>query len=191
MALSEENILWEDGQENMGSIRTVVFWALHGDIANFPSIPSLSGLSNLEDAAKLTGDFTFSDVSKKFGKLYCTEDTGMVESEGVGEKDGRSFKNRLKIFHPGSEAQALGFLRLINNSGGVFIAENAEGVKYVVGSEHFPAKVIEGSFTTTETSDGRKGFTMTVECASRMPAPIFEGNFPVIGEDSSSASASA
>jgi len=176
MPATPDHILWGDGQQNMGGIQTTCYYAPLSSFASVKTVPSLDTNPSLEASVTITGTHTFKNpATKGFWKLYCTEDAGMLESEGVGEKDGRSFRPRLKVFIPGGQKEAAGFLNWVNNTGGIFLAKDAEGRVRQVGTEQYPAKVEEGSESTTETADGRKGITLTVSCASPGPAPFYDG----------------
>jgi hypothetical protein len=89
-----------------------------------------------------------------------------------GELDGKSWITKIKLFFPGGRAQVTGFLRYIQNAGMYFIGVDAEGYKRMVGSEHYPAKMLASTITTTETAAGRKGATIEAQCSSPYPAPI-------------------
>lgn len=167
------NILWGDGDDNMGGLRTIAYWALHTDFTAYPTpdAPTRADATNIADLVTITTAPTFKS-GKGWKKLYNTEDTGMVDSNQQGEKDGKSFLNKIKLFHPGAGAQVMGLLAYINNAGCIFIGVDAEGKKRLVGSEHYPAKINTLSITTTETAAGRKGVTFEAQCSSPRPAPI-------------------
>ena len=170
-----KNVLWGDGIDNPGGTQTIAFYAPLSAFAagGIPKVPA--NPTDFATSITIPTEFVFNS-QEGFRKIYLTEDTGMVEDEGVGEKDGKSWRNKFKLFHPGSKAAALGFARWINNTGCIFLVKEADGQVRIVGSEQFPAKVDANTITTTETTDGRKGMTMEVSAASITPAPIYTGN---------------
>ena len=44
--------------------------------------------------------------------FYITDDEGKLDFEGVGEKDGKSFIMKLRIYNPGLQSKLLGFINL-------------------------------------------------------------------------------
>lgn len=172
---SPEHVLWEDGQDNPGGLQTVAFYAPISAFADdgIPQVPA--NPVAFAEAVEISTDFVFKP-GEGFRKLYLTEDTGMMEDESIGERDGKSWRNKMKAFHPGTKAEALGFARWANNTGLIWVVVEADGQKRIVGSEQFPAKIDTNVITTTETTDGRRGQTLESSCASITPAPIYTGN---------------
>lgn len=165
------DILWANGDDNMGGLRTIAYYAFHDDLVSHPAPVSRSAANNVAQLALITQGPTFKP-GKGWKKFYTTEDTGMVESTLQGEKDGRSFINKIKLHHPGGRANLMGTLRYMVNAGMYFIGVDAEGAPRLVGSEHWPAKMETLSITTTETAAGRKGSTVEFQCSSPYPAPL-------------------
>lgn len=183
--LNLPNILWGDGDDNMGGIRTIAYYCLHSEVARGGHAAPIARASatTLADLATLATDHTFK-AGKGWKRFYCTEDAGMIDNGMQGEKDGRSWLNKIKLTHPGAKAEAIGFLRWIQNAGTYWIVQDAEGQNRMLGSEFYPAKVDTASITTTETAAGRKAITFEVACSSPYPSPIFTGN-PAIEDDDS------
>jgi hypothetical protein len=163
-----------DGAKNMGGIRNVGAIALIADTLLFPTVPA--EITDFDTAAVISGNITFK-AGKSFKEIYCTTGKGSVSSEQVGESDCRSWKNKCKIFFPGSQADALGAAAAYANSHiVVVVTENsAPGRKRIVGSKENPAEIVMSSITSAETSDGVKGWTFEVEAAAETPAPIYSG----------------
>lgn len=171
MNITHTDLEWGDGDDNMGGLRTKAYWCMHSEVATHAEPMARADASSYADLATIGTDHTF--VSGKGWKsIYTTEDTGMVESTMQGEKDGKSWINKIKLHFPGGRAQILGFLRYIGNAGMYFVGVDAEGAKRLVGSRHYPAKLEASTITTTETAAGRKGATIEAQCSSPYPAPI-------------------
>ncbi len=171
------DVLWGDGSDNMGGIQTELAWARVTDFteAGIPTPTTLSSATTLDQLASISTLPTFNS-GKGWKRMYCTEDAGMVECMQQGELDGKSFLNKIKLTHPGGTAKLLGFARLTNNAGMVWVAKDAEGLKRMVGSRQYPAKVVANNHTTTETAAGRKALTYEVQCSSPFPAPVVTFN---------------
>lgn len=186
MALNLGNILWGDGDDNMGGIRTMAYYCLHSEIQRGGHAAPVARVSatTLEELGTIAADHTFKS-GKGWKRLYNTEDSGMVESTMQGEKDGKSWINKAKFFHPGNKSKVLGWMRWIQNAGTYWIGVDAEGSQRMVGSEHYPAKLDTSTITTTETAAGRKGCTFEVTCSSPFPAPIVTATIDIEDDDSS------
>lgn len=177
------SLAWGDGDDNMGGLRTKVYWCMHSEVDTHAAPMARADATNYADLSTITTDHTF-NVGKAWKSFYTTEDTGMVESVMQGELDGKSWLNKIKLHFPGGQTDILGFLRWIQNAGTYWIGVDAEGRKRMVGSEHWPAKLVASTITTTETAAGRKGATIEAQCSSPWPAPIVTASIDL--EDDSS-----
>jgi hypothetical protein len=168
------DVLWNDGDDNMGGIQTTAYYARISDFTSTGiQVPStLSSATTLAQLATVSVAHTFKS-GKGFKRFYCTEDAGMVEVTQQGELDGKSFLNKIKLTHPGGSATLLGFQRLFNNAGMMWLAKDAEGLTRQVGNQQYPAKVVANNHTTTETAAGRKALTLEVQHSSPYPAPVY------------------
>ncbi len=186
LALNMGNLLWGDGDDNMGGIRTTAYYCLHTEIAagGHAAPVSRAAATTMAELGTIAVDHTFKPT-KGWKRLYNTEDSGMVESTMQGEKDGKSWINKIKLFHPGNRAEVLGFMRWIQNAGCYFVGVDAEGKQRMVGSEHYPAKLDTSTITTTETAAGRKGCTFEAVCSSPWPAPIVTAELELEADDAS------
>lgn len=180
--LNLPNLAWGDGDDNMGGLRTKAYYCLHTEIATFAAPVERADAVNLAQLVQSV-DHTFVS-GKGWKEIYTTEDTGMVESTMQGELDGKSWINKIKVHFPGGKAQISGFLRWVQNAGLHFVGVDAEGAKRRVGSEHWPAKLIASTITTTETAAGRKGATIEAQASSPFPAVFVTGDLEL--EDDSS-----
>ena len=180
-SITPAHVEWDEGQDNMGSIQTTVFYAA---LSDFESLKPINpNPTNFSEAVQISAKHVFK-AGKGFKRLYSTEEKGMLEDESVGETDSKSFRNKLKIFHPGTKIQALGFARWANNTGLILLAKEADGQIRQIGSEGFPARIETNNITTGETAEGPKGMTMEASCPSPTPAPIYP--FAIEEEGSSS-----
>lgn len=172
------NMLWGDGNENMGGVKTIIYYAPIADIDNFPALPTSPATA--EEEVTLEGNFDFL-AGKYFFKLYTTQETSEVVDENQGEVDGQSFVQKSTVFFPGTAAEALAFAKAVNNSNMVFVITESTGLRRVIGSEAFPAKC-KPSFTTGKATADRKGMTMEIQSYGYTPAPIYNGVIRLDGE---------
>lgn len=145
--------------ENMGGIAQVVYYGLWSDVDTWPTKPSSP--TTLAQNGALTGDITMK-AGKSLHKLYITDDTGEFQIEPVGEKDGKSFVLHLRLFHPGLNAEILGFNNKVKNENMVFIVPDNNGAKFLMGDQTRPATFegpSDGQGTGKETS-ARRGVGM-------------------------------
>lgn len=148
----------KDG-ENMGGIKQIIYYGLHKDVATWPSKPE--DPATLEALGKLTGDIAMKPGKRMF-EFYLTDDTGELEFETVGEKDGKSYVMHLRAFHPGLMDKILGFMNAVKNENMVFIVPDNNGQFFLMGDELRPA-TLEGSDENAGTSKetaGRRGLSI-------------------------------
>jgi len=141
--------------ENMGGIAQVVYYGAHADVAKWPAKPQSP--DSLEDLGKLTGNIEFKPGKNMF-KLYLTDDTGELQFETVGPKDGKSSVVHLRLFHPGLMAKILGFRNATKNENMVFVVPDNNGQLFIMGDELRPATMegdADGAGTGKETAGSR------------------------------------
>lgn len=178
------DILWEDGSDNMGGLRTEAFYCFHSEVQNHAA-PNAPGTATALSQLVTCTDHTFKQ-GKGWKKIYTTEDTGMVESTLQGEKDGKSFINKIKLHFPGAGLDIMGLIRYGINAGWYAIGVDAEGRRRLVGSQYWPAKLDTSTITTTETAAGLKGVTFELVASCPYPAPVLTGPLQLQPEDSGS-----
>ena len=172
LAFNFADMLWQDGEKNMGGVKTIGYYALAADIDEWPTLPAEPATA----AQEVTYDGNFRMKSgKSWHKIYSTMETAFIHDEPQGEPDGQSFVNRGKIFYPGTKVEALAFAKNANNSNMVFILDEASGGnRRVIGNQGFPAKVTPDINTGEATAD-RKGMNLDIWSYSDSPALLYEG----------------
>lgn len=149
------------GGANMGGLPQKVYFGLHKDVEGWPTEPDYDTAATLEEVATLTGDLTMKTSTNLF-ELYITDDTGELEIESVGEKDGKSWVIHLRLFNPGLQKKLLGFINVAKNENLVFIVPDNNGNLFLMGDELRPATFEtspDGAGTGMETS-ARAGVSM-------------------------------
>lgn len=160
------DLLWVSGKDNLPGIVGEVLFCPSEDIA---ALPELSAVGSLET----TGDNIELKEGKRFYRLYHTADTGRLDSNTVGELDGKSKQNVLSFFYPGDDANLASQIRLLQNTPGVFICRDSRGRLRLLGVTSFrddstvlslesPAHVQIANGTTGTTGSDRRGTTFEV-----------------------------
>ena len=145
--------------QNMGGIAQEVYYCAWDDVSSWPTVPSSP--ATIEENGELTGDITLK-AGKKMHKIYITDDTGEFEIESVGEMDGKSFVEHLRLFNPGLKKKILGFMNWAKNENLVFIVKDNDGQYYLMGDDTRPATYSgapDGAGTSRQTA-GRRGVSM-------------------------------
>lgn len=148
------------GQDNnMGGTKQKIYYA---PVRDFLAIQKPIAVPvTLEDTVKIVTAHTFK-TGFCFKEVYCTLDKGSVDLEPQGERDGKSFKQKAKIFYPGSKVEAIAFASNIKNDNLIVIIPLADGTMIQVGSEDFPAQM-SPKFTSATNSGGIKGWEFEIE----------------------------
>ena len=105
--------------ENMGGIAQTIYFGLHADVLTWPTKPT-QAVEDLEALGALTGDIAMKPGKRMF-EMYITDDTGELQMETVGEKDGKSFVNAPPIVPPRIIAKNPWFPQCTKNENMVFI----------------------------------------------------------------------
>lgn len=164
--------------QNMGGIPQVVYYALHRDVATWPTRPNPTG-TTLEQMGELSGNVVMK-AGKAFRKFYVTDDEGKLDFEGVGEKDGKSFVLKLRIYSPGLTCKVMGLLNLVKNDSLVFIVPDNNGNYFLLGDELRPATLdsIDG-MTTGQKTEERPGIGM-IFAYKTANVYRYKGHIPVV-----------
>lgn len=165
------------GGNNMGGLPQKFYIGLQKDVLTWPTKPVTP--ATIAAAGVLVGDLTMK-VGKKLFEVYFTDDSGEFKIEPAGELDGKSFIERLSIFHPGLSATLLGFLNAVKNENLVIIVPDSNGNLYLMGDEMRPA-VFSGApdgIGTGKESAAKRGASM--EFTYKTPdVLLYEGSIPL------------
>lgn len=182
---------WADGSDNTPGIAQNVYHAFLKDIAVLPRAvvtdPLQSAAYDIKDLVTVN-DNIIMKPDKRMTKLYCTLEEGELKSSLQGLRDGKSFKQELNTYFPGSQQEFHGFVSLLKNSASIFIVPDLDGNKYIFGSACYPANLINFEWTTSKKSDERKGGMLQFDFNTARSLFFFKGN--VILTDSNNTSGS-
>ena len=158
-ALSYKDLLGPDGTENnMGGTQQFFSFARHADHLTFAA-PAASP-TDPDDAYVLSTAPTMK-TGTKYNRMYCTIDTGELESGSNGEIDGKSFKPTFKFFYPGSRKDAVAFANRCKNDKFIVVVTLSDGTQIQIGNAGFPAYMTP-NFKSDKTSGRGKGWEFEV-----------------------------
>ncbi len=162
------NLTWPAGSENMGGYKNRLLFIPASAVSGVPELPAKEEVLEAGELVTAAGAFTFKTVGDKPIYIYATRNTVNFTAPPQGELDGKSYLQTLEWVHPGSSAEVGAFSRLVNNTPGYLIFEDAKGVQYMVGQSGMPA-TISSDFAGGGSPTDRKGFTFTAEADSFCP----------------------
>lgn len=171
-----EALEFQEGTNNMGGLRTIGYYGFIEDVQDFPELPS-DPLS-LEDAIVIATDIVMKP-GKSMYRMYGTAETGGLNGESQGERDGRSTKRTATWFYPTTSKIALGAALKFQNRNMFFLYQEHDGKWRLQGSPGFPAEVAANDSTGTAVTD-RKGITFTITDNGFGPCAVYEGLIPVV-----------
>lgn len=127
-------------------------------------------------------------TGKGFAKLKITDETGEVQSNAVGEKDGRSFEHMVNGFVPNNDKTNAGLLSKMASCDWLFLVpemgENNQVVYRQIGSRFRGAFNAEANnYTTGVASADRRGTSFTFKATGQPThAPYYEGEITLLPE---------
>lgn len=161
----------DGGTVNTGGIKDFVYWAPKGDLDTIAAPPAAP--ASLSELVEIDGDHVFKST-KKMWKVYCTVDKGELNAALVGDIDGHGWNPELKIFYPGVEIDALGFIAQWGRDAGLLwvplIGNGGSNIFMQIGMEDLWARVSAGSFGAAQNGEGVRGTELTI--MSNQPAPL-------------------
>ena len=178
MAMTTQDILWEDGRPNMGGLQTRCWYGFARDVQTWPVVQAWDEASNFTQLVTL-GNQMYMKNGKQCHELYLTMDTGELKASNVGEIDGKSFEPGFELFHPGTRAEMLGFAQWINNSNLFFFVLDTESIVYMVGNQMFPAKVETSEITSGKLTKDRRGWKLMVKSRGISPMYVYPDSFTI------------
>ena len=177
------NVTHADGTDNPGGISLAVDaikYIAHEDLDATVAVPELPASPSTDaQYVTITEDFTPA-ATKFFHTLYCTPEKGMIESEAVGETDGKSYKHSFSFFVPGGSDIAEAFGRKILNTRSYFVITELDGTIRLMGTKKFPAFIEEVKNQSGQKVADLRGSMFKIYCYGTTPnAPKFTGDAPL------------
>lgn len=136
--------------------------------------------ANPTELVDIVGDHVF-DTDKGFIRLEITDETGNVQSNAVGEKDGRSFEHIFTGFHPNNSSNALGMLTKFASCEWIVLVpelQNGVPVYRQIGSAFRGAyNVDENNYNSGTASADRRGTSIIFKATGQPThAPFYKGD---------------
>lgn len=175
-----EDVQWSQGQDNMSGLIGPIYWTPSEDV-------DLSAPPTLEaDGVTISGDITLA-ANKKFFTLYQTRGTGKIDTNMVGERDGKSFENILECKFPGETPEFVAFMLQVKNTPVVVIARDAQGRYRLLGislvggalTKDLEAYFESNAGTTGAAASDAKGHTIQVKAEANHPPLFYTGTIDV------------
>lgn len=121
------DLLFTQGNDNLSGVVGEIYIAAKDDI---DTLPALAAATSLKTAAT---DIVMKS-GKKFQRLYITDETGMVQVNPVGERDGKGRETILQGRYPQLGTALEDFIRQVQNTPAVVIYRLAHNGKlYMLG----------------------------------------------------------
>jgi len=144
------------------------------------------------DRITIDGSHTF-NTGEGFIECYTTQDTADLNSEMIGEVDGRGHNPVLTFFHPGAKKDAFAFADAAKNDTFILLVETLPGEFFQIGFKNLGAN-ITANFASGTLSSGRLGWSFTataygpiafyggtIEKKPDPPAPVITNISPISG----------
>lgn len=171
-----EDLVWSQGKQNMGGLIAEVLFCPIDDVDK-DTIPALDA-----DGVTITGDIVLA-TNKKWIQIYHTRGTGKIDSNSVGERDGKSFENICEFNFPGGEKAVVAHNKQVLNTPGLYIGKDTDGnyrllgVSVINGAVSFemPAYTESIVATTGAASADKRGTTYQAKSEAPHEALYYEG----------------
>ncbi len=156
------NLMRQDGEQTTPGVKGKAYVALCRSVITFPPVV---GDSSPEDKVTLDGSIGFGQ-GEGFFECYTTREMAKLTGELAGQRDARSWAVKYEFFFPGTGPKAYGLINELKNSNTLWIIEDLDGNKFVLGSPDNPAEIEAASMDTGDKFDSGKGFKITVRATS-------------------------
>lgn len=173
-----EDLKWEQGRQNMGGLIGEVFFVPIDDVdTSDENLPTLDA-----DGVTVTGDIVLK-AAKKWISIYHTSGTGKIDSNSVGERDGKSFENILEFNFPGSKKEVVAHNKQVLNTPGLYIGQDTDGNMRIIGltvingvlSYKLPVYTESIASTTGAARADKRGTTYQAKAEAPHEALFYEG----------------
>lgn len=139
--------------DNRAGIVSRILFGYSDDVGAWPELPSPTteaGMS-MEEAGKWKGELAMKQ-GKCLYEMHFTDETGNLVITDQGEKGGESFLYDLNIVRAKINAELAGFENAVKGRNLVIIAQDRNGIKYLMGDELSPALKVAGDGSNTGTT---------------------------------------
>jgi hypothetical protein len=165
MSVSFAQIDYADGTKTNPGINQYIYMAPVSDIL---TVQKPSGSPTTYAASVTIATAHVMKTGKKFEKIYCIRDKGMIESKGLGGLKMKASETELKIFIPGTEASLKGFYEYIKNRDVIILAPGRDGQIHQVGTEDLPCSLKDFTWKTGEKAGDDVGAELTFSASGEI-----------------------
>lgn len=139
--------------DNRAGVIDRILFAYAENVGTWPQLPAPAeaGEMTFEVAGKWAGELAMKS-GEKMHELHFTDETGVLVITDQGEKGGESFLFDLTLVRAKINAQMAGFENAIKGRNLVIIAQDRNGIKYLMGDELAPCIKVAGDGSTTGTT---------------------------------------
>ena len=150
----------------------------YAELSTFDTLATVfSAPSTQAEKVTIDGVHTFNGT-EGFREMYATDTLRMLETEVVGERDSKGKKVTVSAFFPGTSEDFEAFL--LDDPDLILLCEPfpCNGTKKIqVGTNCSPARIVEDSFKTGTTAEGKKGYEFKIE-AFQSSLLFYTGEIP-------------
>lgn len=158
------------GEDNMGGTTQVIYYA---PIRDFDEIATLDPAgTTMASRVEITDDHTFL-TGKCFKTMYVTMDSGQLDTEMQGERDGESWKEKANFFTPGAAPGPTGAMDQLLKDKCIVLIPLPDGKVRQLGSKDFYAE-FKPKWSTGKNGSARRGWTVDIESMTHRPL-IYSG----------------
>lgn len=168
-------LLYAQGQNNMGGYQNWVGFIPLNYISSMPEIPDTPATAS--DYVCATGRFAFTDSNKPIF-IYATEETVKYTAESAGEKDGKSYEQKVEFFFPGNKKEAHALATALKNTPGIIIIADSDGNQQIIGNQFIPA-YLSPSYDGGQKRADLRGMKFEGAAASNQSAVFLDTEFEV------------
>lgn len=167
-------------EQNVPGTEAELFYVPNCEVDTYP--PTLeesgNGTGAMADAVTLDGDIVLDAVTPGKGywrKFEIIEYSGKVMDTAVGEIGSKSFDTDVPFRIKGTEAEQVGFAKLILNCKGLWKIRTKNGDERVIGNPSNPAFVESLILDTGDTSDSANQGTYLIRANTGCPGMFYNG----------------
>lgn len=179
------DLLFTQGLDNLSGIVGEIY---HSPAEDILTLPALAVATSLKTAA---ADIVMKST-KKFQRLYITDETGMIQVNPVGERDGKGRESILQGRYPALGVELEDFIRQVQNTPAVLIYRLARNGKlYMLGvsqlditstvlSKDIPAYFDQGAASSGDVRSSQNGALLGWKWTAGHGPIEYAGSVPLV-----------
>ncbi len=165
-----QNLIRTAGNQNTPGLKIIHRYAVYSEIT---TLPAPSATTNFDDMVTVSADIVFA-TGKQFWKLEGILDKNSLDGQSSEQLDAAGVDNTVKIFLE-HNIDNLGFLQTHKNSNLVFLIEDQQGNKRLLGQDGLPARIMNYAIKGGSAQSDEKHIEVTIKSVG-MIAPFYTGD---------------